>query len=84
MTALDRKLLRDLWGMRGQALAIAFVVLAGVATFISMRSVMAALQRSLAEYYQEYRFADGFASVRRTPLLVADQRRRCPALPSRD
>jgi hypothetical protein len=26
LRALDRKLLRDLWGMRGQALAIAFVM----------------------------------------------------------
>ncbi|HSJ13853.1 MAG TPA: ABC transporter permease [Longimicrobiales bacterium] len=78
MTALDRKLLRDLWGMRGQAIAILFVVLAGVATYVSMRSVFAALQRSLDQYYQEYRFADGFASVRRAPGQV---RARLAAVP---
>jgi len=80
MSALNRKLLRDLWGMRGQALAIAFVVVAGVATYISMRSVQAALQRSLAEYYLQYRFADGFATVRRAPLLVAEQLAAVPGI----
>ena len=29
---MDRKLLRDLWGMKGQALAIAMVIVSGVAT----------------------------------------------------
>ena len=32
MRALDRKLLRDLLAMRGQAAAIALVIVAGVAT----------------------------------------------------
>jgi putative ABC transport system permease protein len=67
MRALDRKMLRDLWGMRGQALAIALVIVAGVATYVAMTSVMDTLQRTLATYYREYRFADGFASVRRAP-----------------
>ena len=34
MKALDRKLLRDLWHMRGQALAIAVVLAAATATFV--------------------------------------------------
>ena len=32
--ALDRKLLRDLWQMKSQALAIAMVVMCGVGTYI--------------------------------------------------
>jgi putative ABC transport system permease protein len=35
VSALDRKMLRDLWGMKGQALAIAFVVAGGVALIMS-------------------------------------------------
>ena len=78
MKAFDRKLVRDLHGMRGQATAIAFVVLAGVSTYVSMRNIMDALQRTLAGYYDEYRFADGFATVRRAPELV---RKRLEAIP---
>ena len=34
MKALDRKLWRDLWHMRGQALAIALVLAAATSTFV--------------------------------------------------
>jgi putative ABC transport system permease protein len=80
MKAIDRKMLRDLWGMRGQAIAIAFVVIAGVTTYVSMRGIMGALQVTLDGYYQQYRFADGFASVRRAPELVRDRLRTVPGL----
>lgn len=78
MRAFDRKLLRDLYGMRSQAVAIAFVVLAGVATYVSMRNVMASLERTLDDYYREFRFADAFASARRAPERV---RERLAAIP---
>ncbi|MEZ4702944.1 MAG: FtsX-like permease family protein [Rhodothermales bacterium] len=67
MRAIDRKMLRDLWGMRGQALAIAVVIVSGVTTFVTMTATMQTLQRTLTSYYSEYRFADLFASVRRAP-----------------
>jgi len=72
MRALDRKLLRDLWGMRGQALAIGFVLVAGVTSFVAMTSVMETLEHTLDVYYAEYRFPDGFARVVRAPERVAD------------
>jgi putative ABC transport system permease protein len=78
--AIDRKLLRDLWGMRGQAVAIAFVVLAGVTTYVSMRNVMVALERTLDSYYREYRFAEGFATVRRAPESVRERLRGIPGV----
>ena len=34
MPAIHRKLVRDLWNMKGQALAIALVVASGIATFV--------------------------------------------------
>ncbi|HEX2166251.1 MAG TPA: ABC transporter permease [Longimicrobiales bacterium] len=80
LRALDRKMVRDLWGMRGQALAIAFVITAGIATYVSMRSVMESLQRTLDDYYADYRFADGFASVRRAPESLAERLRRIPGI----
>ncbi len=80
MKALDRKLLRDLAGMRGQVIAIALVIVAGVATYVSMISVMGALERSLASYYRDERFADGFASVRRAPETLAGRLRAVPGV----
>jgi putative ABC transport system permease protein len=80
MRAIDRKLVRDLRGMRGQAIAIVLVILAGVSTYVAMTSVMHSLVQSQEVYYQEYRFADGFASVRRSPERVADRLRDVPGI----
>ena len=71
LRTIDLKMLRDLRGMRGQVLAIAFVIVAGVATYVSMTSVVDSLQGTLDRYYAQYRFAEGFASVRRAPWIAA-------------
>jgi putative ABC transport system permease protein len=66
-------MLRDLRNMRGQVVAIMLVIIAGVSTYVTMTTVMAALNRTLAAYYREYRFAGGFASVRRAPERIRDR-----------
>lgn len=68
--ALDRKLLRDLWRQRTQALAIAAVIGAGVTMFVGYLSTLASLERAQTTYYHRYRFADVFASLARAPLAV--------------
>lgn len=70
VSALNRKLLRDLWEMRGQALAIAAVVAAGVTMFVAYLSNFDSLQRTRARYYGEQRFADVFASLTRAPQAL--------------
>lgn len=77
---LDLKIIRDLWGMRGQASAIAVVVVAGVTTYVAMTSVTDALDRTLDGYYADHRFADGFASVRRAPERVGERLRAVPGV----
>ena len=67
---LDRKLLRDLWRLRGQGLAIALIVASGVAVLVMSLSAMQALRDSSATYYERYRFADVFANVKRAPLRL--------------
>lgn len=64
---LDRKLLRDLWKMKGQVLAIALVIACGVAAFIMMLSTMDSLTITMEKFYREYRFGDIFASLKRAP-----------------
>jgi putative ABC transport system permease protein len=70
LRALDRKLLRDLTEMRGQALAIASVVAAGVTMFVTYLSNFESLDRTLSTYYDRQRFADVFASATRVPEHV--------------
>ncbi|HEU4697842.1 MAG TPA: ABC transporter permease [Gemmatimonadales bacterium] len=76
--ALERKLLRDLWQMKGQVLTVALVVACGITAFVGMRSTYASLERSRATYYAHYRFGDVFAHLRRAPDAVAP---RLEALP---
>jgi putative ABC transport system permease protein len=73
MTALNRKLLRDLWHMRGQVLAIALVVMCGVATVVSSRTGYESLVVSRSAYYADYRFADLFAQLKRAPEQVEQE-----------
>ncbi len=70
LAALDRKLLRDLWAVRGQVLAIAFVLGAGIATYVMAASTLDSLQRTQARLYREFRFPDLFAGLKRAPVSV--------------
>src|SRR5512140_3585255 len=71
MTALNRKLLRDLVHLRGQMLAIVLVVMCGVATVVTSRTAYDSLLISRAAYYADYRFADIFAHLKRAPDRLA-------------
>ncbi|UCF46915.1 MAG: ABC transporter permease [Myxococcales bacterium] len=73
VNVLDRKLFRDLMRLKGQALTIALVVAVGVANYITLRSAWRALGDSRAAYYEQYRFADVFARLKRAPDSVADR-----------
>lgn len=67
MKALDRKLWRDLWQMKSQALAIALVVTCGVGTYIMFLTTLGTLRATQDNYYRDYRFAQVFASLKRAP-----------------
>lgn len=70
---LDRKLLRDLWHVKGQALAIAAVMACGVAIVVMTYGAMKSLETTRDSYYERYRFADVFLQLKRAPLRVANQ-----------
>lgn len=80
MKSLTRKLFRDLWHMRGQSLAIAIVIASGVATFVMSVSTLDALQRTRAQVYTEYRFADVFSSLKRAPERVIQRIKHIPGV----
>jgi putative ABC transport system permease protein len=73
IAALDRKLVRDLLEMRGQAVAIALVIAAGVAMFTMYLSNFDSLRRTERAYYERQRLADVFASLKRAPQSLEER-----------
>ncbi|MBE0603684.1 MAG: ABC transporter permease [Deltaproteobacteria bacterium] len=80
MKTMDRKLLRDLWGMKGQVLAIAMVIASGVATLVISLSTLDSLRETRAAFYRDHRFAELFASLKRAPESLAEQIRDIPGM----
>lgn len=84
VSALNRKLLRDVWAMRGQAAAVALVIAAGVTMFIAYFSNFESLQRTRNAFYERAQFADVFASLTRAPARVAEDLARIPGVAAVD
>ena len=79
---LDIKLLRDLRRLWAQALAIALVMAAGVATMILGVGAHDSLATTRERYYETNRFADIFANLTRAAgaLRKHAARKHTPAL----
>jgi putative ABC transport system permease protein len=80
MRALNRKLFRVLWSIKGQVIAIAMVIASGIATLVMSLSTIEALEETSAAYYERYRFADVFAQVKRAPEKLTAQIRNIPGV----
>jgi putative ABC transport system permease protein len=80
MRVIDKKLLRDVQRLWPQALAIALVVAAGVATMILAIGAYRSLYETRAAYYERYRFADVFATVTRAPFALKERILRIPGV----
>ena len=71
ISALNRKLVRDLWHLRGQVFTVGLIVASGIATYVTMRGAYEAIVRAQQDYYTRYRFADVFAQLKRAPNSLA-------------
>lgn len=80
MKALDLKLLRDLWRMRGQALAIALVLAAATATFVLSMGVHRSLSETRDAYYARNHYAEIFAGMTRAPRSIVTRVRKIPGV----
>lgn len=67
MSPLDRKLLRDLWRIKGQAAAIGAVIAVAVLLLVMMTGLDSSLTETRRAYYERYRLAEVFAPVTRAP-----------------
>jgi len=78
--AIHRKLLRDLWHIRGQAIAIALVIACGVAIFVMSLSTYSSLDLTSRTYFDRYRFGDVFAQLQRAPDSLVNRIREIPGV----
>ena len=70
MSLLHRKLVRDLFALRGQVLTISLLVAAGVAVFVASISTYNSLQAARDRFYAAARFPEVFVTLKRAPLSV--------------
>jgi len=84
ISALNRKLLRDLLAMKGQAIAIALVIASGVTMFVMYLSNFESLRRTQQTYYDRQRFADVFVTAKRVPERIADRLAEIPGIGALD
>ena len=82
--ALDKKLWRDLWRMRGQVVAISLIMASGIGVLIMGLSTVEALDETARAYYERQRFAQVFAHVKRAPIRVVEQIAALPGVQSVD
>jgi putative ABC transport system permease protein len=80
MRALHRKLLRDLWRLRGQVLAIALVMASGVGVLVMSLTTVESLEETAIAYYERYRFGHVFARVERAPEHLVERLREIPGV----
>lgn len=80
MRSLHIKLLRNLWSMKGQGLAIAAVIATGVAMLVMSLTAWESLYLSQQSVYRSQQFADVFASVKRAPEVLLEQLHELPGV----
>ncbi len=80
MRAINLKLLRDLWHMKGQALAIVMIIASGVALCVTQLSALETLRHERTSFYTEQRFAQVFANCVRAPAHTVQDIRSIPGV----
>lgn len=82
MRAIHRKLLRELWYLKGQIVTIALVIAGGITSFVALRGSYASLEAARVAYYDANRFAHVFARVKRAPESLATRIEAMPGVAS--
>lgn len=80
MTALNRKLFRDLRQAPVQLLAISLIMACGVAVLIMSVGTLRFLRHTRDAYYEQYRFGEVFASAKRAPRSIGERLRAIPGV----
>jgi putative ABC transport system permease protein len=78
--ALDRKMLRELWRLRGQLLSIGLVVATAVMMLVTMRGTYEALVEGRYAYYRDYRFGDVWSALEQAPESLRERVAQIPGV----
>jgi putative ABC transport system permease protein len=70
MRALNVKLLRDLWSMKGQMAAVSLVMACGLMVMIMARGLVMSLESARDEYYSTHRLSHVFCDLKRAPNAI--------------
>ncbi len=70
MKTIDRKVFREIGGMKSQTVTIAIVVAAGVALFVGSLISYESLGRARDLFYTSSAFAEGFVSLKKAPRHI--------------
>jgi putative ABC transport system permease protein len=80
MKTLNRILISDLRAMWRQGMAISILLACGITVFVMSTSAMRSLEKSRDRYYEDYSFADVFASLTRAPIPIAERIKLIPGV----
>ncbi len=80
MTALNRKLLRELGRSWGLLLAIVSIMAVGVTCYVAMQSVYYNLSDARIQYYNQCRMADFWIDLKKAPLSEIESIARLPGI----
>jgi putative ABC transport system permease protein len=77
---LHRKLVRELWQLRGQVVSIALLIACSVSLFVGLLGALRSLREAGEAHYRDAHFADVFASLRRAPRSLEERIRKIPGV----
>lgn len=80
MSILNRKLLRNLTGRKGQFLAVAAVVAIGIMLYIALSASYQNLRNSQEDFYQKNHFADYYFHIVKAPDKIVKQIENIPGV----
>lgn len=80
MRTLHIKLLRGLWSLKGQGMAIAMVIAIGVGMYVMALTALESLRETQSGFYHDQRFSDVFAELKRAPESVAERIAELPGI----
>lgn len=73
MKAINKKLFRDIMGLKWQIATLALLVACGISIFIASWSAYVSLRQARDLYYAENNFADLFSEIVRAPISLIAQ-----------
>lgn len=80
MKAINKKLFRDFWNLKIQALSIALIVIGGLSILLSSWSSYQSLKKARDDFYLNYSFAHIFSEFKRAPVGIIDELRKIPGI----